>query len=78
MKTTTVDTASDFAHETVEKIVNATNQATEALDEKSEQLMKAERQMVKKCSSYVQDNPVTSIGIAVAGGFLLSRLLSGR
>jgi ElaB/YqjD/DUF883 family membrane-anchored ribosome-binding protein len=77
MKTTT-DQACDFAHDTVDKIVNATHQAAEALDEKSEQFIDAEQQIVKNCRSYIKENPLTSVGIAVAGGFLLSRLLSGR
>jgi hypothetical protein len=33
---------------------------------------------MENCCDYVRDNPVTSLGIAVAGGFLLSRLLSCR
>lgn len=77
MKTTT-DTVSDFAHEAADKITDVTSQAQKAFDEKEKQFIHAEQQMVKKCGSYIQDNPVTSIGIAVAGGFLLSRLLSGR
>lgn len=76
MKTT--DKVSNFAHETVDKVTNATNQAREAFDEKSDQLMDAEQQLMKNCRGYIRDNPVTSLGIAVAGGFLLSRLLSGR
>jgi len=78
MKTTTADRALDYAHDTVDKIVNVANEAAEALDEKSEQFIDAEQQMVKNCRSYIQDNPITSLGIAVASGFLLSRLLSRR
>lgn len=78
MKTTTADQVIDYAHETVDKIVNAGNQATEAFDEKTEQFINAEQKMVKNCRGYIQENPVTSLGIAVAGGFLLSRLLSRR
>jgi len=40
--------------------------------------MNAEQQLMKNCQTYVRENPVTSLGLAVAGGFLLSRLLSGR
>jgi ElaB/YqjD/DUF883 family membrane-anchored ribosome-binding protein len=78
MKTTTADRACDFAQDTVDKIVDATHNAAEALDEKSEQFIDAEQRMAKNCRGYIQENPVTSLGIAVAGGFLLSRLLSGR
>lgn len=72
------DKASQFAHETGEKIANASNQAADSLSEKGEQLKNAEQRLMKDCSSYVQNNPATSLGIAVAAGFLLSRLLSAR
>jgi len=74
----TIDNVSHSAHETVDKIANATNQAAEAIGEKGAQLKNAEQQLVENCRGYVRDNPVTSLGIAVAAGFLLSRLLSGR
>lgn len=74
----TTDKASKFAHEAGEKIASATNQAADALSEKGEQLKNAEQRLMKNCCGYVQDNPVTSVGIAVAAGFLLSRLLSAR
>jgi len=72
------DKASQFAHEAGEKIANASNQAADALSEKGEQLKNVEQRLMKDCCGFVQDNPVTSLGIAVAAGFLLSRLLSAR
>ncbi len=74
----TIDKASNFAHETVDKIASATSQAVDAFDEREGQLINAEQQLVKNCRSYVRDNPIKSVGISVAAGFLLSRLLSGR
>ncbi|MGZ8183024.1 MAG: DUF883 family protein [Methylobacter sp.] len=74
----TIEKASASAHEVVDKITNAASQATEALGEKGEQLKNAEQQMMNQCRGYVRDNPITSLGIAVAAGFLLSRLSSGR
>jgi ElaB/YqjD/DUF883 family membrane-anchored ribosome-binding protein len=74
----TIDKASSSAHEAFDKIANATSQAAEALGEKGEQLQNAEQQLMKNCRGYVSDNPITSLGIAVAAGFLLSRLLSSR
>ena len=72
----TIDKASQSAHEAVDKIASATNQAAEALGEKGEQLQNAEQQLMASCRGYVRDNPITSLGIAAAAGFLLSRLLS--
>ena len=74
----TIDKAANSAHEAVDKVASATNQAAEALGEKGEQLKNAEQQLMENCRGYVRDNPITSLGIAVAAGFLLSRVLSGR
>lgn len=74
----TIDKASKTAHEAVDKVASATNQAAETLSEKGDQLKNAEQQLVENCRGYIRDNPITSLGIAVAAGFLLSRLLSGR
>lgn len=72
----TKDRVFDSAHEAYEKVANVTHQATEALAEKGEHLKKAEQKMMKNCRGYVCNNPITSLGLAAAAGFLLSRLLS--
>ncbi len=74
----TIDKAANFANEAVDKVAGATNQAAEALAKKDEQLKNAEQQLLEDCRVYVRDNPITSVGIAVAAGFLLSRVVSGR
>ena len=72
------DKVSHSAHEAYDKIADATSQAAEAVGKKGEQLKNAEQQIMEDCRVYVRDNPITSLGIAVAAGFLLSRMLSGR
>ncbi|MCD2451628.1 DUF883 family protein [Methylicorpusculum oleiharenae] len=74
----TINKAAESAHETVDKIANATNQAADALGEKGEQLKNCEQRLVEDCRSYVHENPLTALAIAAAAGFVLSRLLSGR
>ncbi|MGR8997467.1 MAG: DUF883 family protein [Gammaproteobacteria bacterium] len=74
----TIDKAANSAHEAVDKVASATNQAAETLGQKGEKLKNAEQQLMEDCRGYVRDNPMTSLGIAVAAGFLLSRVLSGR
>jgi ElaB/YqjD/DUF883 family membrane-anchored ribosome-binding protein len=74
----TIDKVSNSAHEAFDKVASATSQAAEALGEKGEQLKNAEQQMMKNCRGYISDNPIMSVGIAAATGFLLSRLLSRR
>jgi len=68
----TIDTASEFAHETVDKIAGA---AKEAFGETGEHLSDAEKKMINDFRDFIHDNPITSVGIAVAAGFVLSRLL---
>lgn len=74
----TLDKVSNFAHETAEKVASATSHAAEALGEKGEQLKNAEKQLMKNCRGYISEYPMTSVGIAAAAGFLLSRLLTRR
>jgi ElaB/YqjD/DUF883 family membrane-anchored ribosome-binding protein len=67
--------APESAHEAIDKIANAAYQAVEALDQKGEQLKNIERQLINNSRDYIHDNPVTSLGMAVVAGFLLSRML---
>jgi ElaB/YqjD/DUF883 family membrane-anchored ribosome-binding protein len=75
---TTVDKVSDLAHEAVDKVTDLTNQGVDKLSEKGEQLKNVEQRLRNEYSEYIRDNPLTSVGIAVGVGFVLSRLLSNR
>jgi len=72
------DKVSNSAHAAYDKIADATSQAAETLGEKGEQLKKTEQQLMKNCRGYISENPITSVSIAVAAGFVLSRLFSRR
>ncbi|PPD32935.1 MAG: hypothetical protein CTY19_09820 [Methylomonas sp.] len=72
----TLDKASHYAHDTFDKIAQAANQTAETLGEKSEELLNAERKLMKSTRHVVRDNPITALGIAATAGFLLSRLLT--
>jgi len=73
-----IDSIANSAHEAVDIIADVSNQAATALGEKSVQLQNAEQQLVRSCRDYVHENPIASLGIAAAAGFVLSRLLSCR
>jgi len=75
---TTIDKASDYARETADNVANATTQAAKALGEKGEQLLNAEQKLMKNCCTYVSHHPIASVGIAIAAGYFLSRLLNDR
>jgi len=74
----TVNKAASSAHQAVDKIASATNQAAETLGEKGEQLRNAEQQFMENCRAYINDKPITSMGLAVVAGFFLSRMLGCR
>jgi len=74
----TADKVAHFAQDAADTLSSAGHQARETFDEKGEQLKNTEQRLMKNCQAYIRDNPVTSLGIAVATGFLLSRLLSSR
>jgi ElaB/YqjD/DUF883 family membrane-anchored ribosome-binding protein len=61
------DKVSHSAHEAYDKIADAKSQASEALGEKGKQ------KLMENCCGYISDNPITSVSIAVAAGFLLGR-----
>lgn len=71
----TIDTASGLAHEAIDKIADA---ARKALGGKDEPLSDAERQMLNDVRDYIHNNPIASVGIGAAAGFVLSRLLINR
>ena len=71
---TTVDRIASGAHEAVDRVAAAANSAAERLSGKGDELLASKDQWLQACSSYVKENPLTSLGIAVALGYLVSRL----
>ena len=71
-----VDRVASRAHLAVDKIADAAGHAAETLSVKGEQLKNAQVRAMEQCRGYVREHPVWSLGIALAAGFLLSRLLS--
>lgn len=66
------------AHKTVDRVGVAAASAAGALGVKGDQINDGSKRVIERASVYVQENPVTSLGIAVATGYVLSRLLSSR
>jgi len=73
-----VDRIASGAHQAVDKIAGAAGQAAETLSVKGGQLKNAQAQALAQARIYVRDNPLAALGIAVAAGYLLSRLLRFR
>lgn len=70
--------AANAAHEGVDRAADYATHAAESLTQKGERVKHKEEEWVEKVNQYVQQNPVTALGIAVAGGFLISRIFSNR
>ena len=73
-----VDRLAGGAHSAVDKVASVAGHAAEIYGAKSEQLKYATDQAVGTARSYVRDHPLATVGIAVAAGYLVSRLLRGR
>jgi len=73
-----VDRLASGTREAVDIMADVAAQAAETLDEKGEQLKELQVRGLDNSRTYIRDNPVKALGIAVVGGFLLSRLLSSR
>ena len=75
---TAVNRMASGAHEAVDKIADATTHAADSLNTKGREIKALEERWLEKVRDYVEHNPVQSLGIALAGGFLLSRIMSNR
>ena len=71
-----VDRVAASAHQVVDKVSTAAAQAADTLGVKGEQLKEAQTRATESFRSYVTDNPLASVGIAVAAGFILSKLFN--
>ena len=66
------------AHETVDRVGVAATNAAGTLGVKGDQMNDGSARMMERAGVYVRENPVTSLGMAVAAGYILSRLFSSR
>ena len=73
-----VDRVASSAHRAVDEVANIAGHAAETVSEKGEQLKDAQEQMVGYSREYMRKHPIASLGIAVAAGFLLSRIIGSR
>jgi len=69
---------SSSAHRTVNRAAGVAAQTAEAFDAKREQLRNARLRAMEETRVYVRANPMMSLGIAVAAGFLFGRVLRAR
>ena len=66
------------AHEVVDKVATVASDAADTLGVKADQIKDVQGRWTEQCQGYVRENPLASLGIALAAGYILSRLLSSR
>lgn len=71
-----VDRATSSAHETVDHLADMASHAAETVEQKSAEFKEMQAKFMENATQYVQAHPMASLGIAVATGFLLSKMLS--
>ena len=69
---------SDTAQQTMERLTHAASQAASRLGERTHEFWEAQGPAVEKARTYMREHPLVTIGVAVAIGLVLSRLLTRR
>jgi len=71
-----IDRLSSGAHDTVERVASVAADTAQRLGAKSGELLRAKDEWTESTRSYVREHPLAALGIALAAGYLLSRLTS--
>lgn len=70
-----IDRAASIAHDAADKATTAGAQTADWVSAQSEQLSAKQKQLVEDTCNYVAANPLKSLAMAAAAGFLISRIL---
>lgn len=73
-----IDNMVASAHKTVDRAGAAAANAAGTLGVKGDQLNDSSQRIIERAGVYVRENPVAALGMAVAAGYVLSRLFSSR
>jgi ElaB/YqjD/DUF883 family membrane-anchored ribosome-binding protein len=68
----------DAAQQTMDRVTQAASDAASRLSARGEELWAMRGQATDTARTYMREHPLATIGIAVAIGLILSRLLSRR
>lgn len=71
-----VDRIASGAHQAVDRLADVAASAADSLSTRGAQIRDAQEKLTGQARSYVTAHPLATVGIAVAAGFLLSRLFS--
>ncbi len=70
-----IDRYASMAHDATDKLSSAGTQTADWVSTKGESLSATQKKLVDDTCTYVAANPLKSIAMAVAAGFVLSRIL---
>ena len=70
-----VDRMASNAHAAIDTVAGAAASAVDTLGIKGDQLNNAQEKLVEAARGYMREQPIASLGIALATGWILSRLL---
>ena len=69
-----IDKVATMAHQVVDKAAASAAPAADWIEDKGQQLDQTQKKLVNDTCAYISANPLTSLGLAVLAGFLLSRM----
>ncbi len=70
-----IDKYATMAHDATDKLSSAGSQTADWMSTKGESLSASQKKLVEDTCAYVSANPLKSLAMAVAAGFVLSKLL---
>lgn len=70
-----IDQVAGMAHQVVDKAAASAAPAVDWLGQQGESLNATQKKIVTSTSAYITTNPLTSMGMAVLAGFLISRMI---
>ena len=71
----TIDRVAGYAHQAVDKAAGAAGPAADWLNEQGQDLKATQEKLLGATGDYVKAHPWKAVGIAVAAGFLISRIV---
>jgi len=74
----TIERIADGAHSAVDSIAGATSNAADNLQAKGKQLHATQEEWSNQVRDYVRENPMTTLALAAASGYIASRILGSR
>jgi ElaB/YqjD/DUF883 family membrane-anchored ribosome-binding protein len=73
-----VDQIASGAHAAVDSLAGAAISAADGIAQRSDQMHGFQQQLTASCRGYMRDQPLASLGLAVAAGFALSWVIRQR